>query len=73
MSREAEKKCSEERREFLGKSAYAAYATPAITAMLVDKASAAKSTNPGRGRVTPNPQGPYPTPPGANPDPGKPD
>jgi hypothetical protein len=33
----------EERRDFLRKSAYAAYATPVITALLVDKASAAAS------------------------------
>lgn len=33
----------EERREFLRKSVYAAYATPVITALLVNKASAAFS------------------------------
>ncbi|WP_291315482.1 hypothetical protein [Desulfuromonas sp.] len=33
----------EGRREFLRKSAYAAYATPIIMAILVDKANAAKS------------------------------
>lgn len=31
------------RREFLRKSAYAAYATPVITALLINKASAATS------------------------------
>ena len=33
------------RREFLRKSAYAAYATPVIAALLVEKASAAISRN----------------------------
>ena len=35
------------RRQFLKNSAYAAYATPIVLTMLVDKASAAKSWNPG--------------------------
>ena len=35
------------RRQFLKNSAYAAYATPVVLTMLVDKASAAKSWNPG--------------------------
>jgi len=34
------------RREFLRKSVYAAYATPVLTAMLVEQASAASSSNP---------------------------
>lgn len=42
----------EGRRDFLRKSAYAAYATPVIMAMLVNKASAAKSWNSGRGELT---------------------
>ncbi len=36
-----------ERREFLKKSLYAAYATPVIMSLLVEKASAAKSWDPG--------------------------
>jgi len=39
------------RRDFLRKSAYAAYATPVIVALLVDKASAAQSWNKGRGNL----------------------
>lgn len=38
------------RRAFLRKSLYAAYATPFIMALLVQKANAAQSWNPGRGR-----------------------
>ena len=38
---------NEKRRAFLRKSIYAAYATPVIMALLVDKASAAKSDRPG--------------------------
>ena len=37
-----------ERREFLRKSIYAAYATPLITALLVEEASAANSNSNGR-------------------------
>ncbi|PLX85058.1 MAG: hypothetical protein C0617_05035 [Desulfuromonas sp.] len=44
----------EGRRDFLRKSAYAAYATPVIMAMLVEKANAAKSWNPGRGNIPNN-------------------
>ena len=39
-----------ERREFLRKSIYAAYATPVIMSLLVDKANAAQSWNPGSGK-----------------------
>lgn len=42
----------EGRRDFLRKSAYAAYATPVIMAMLVNKASAAKTWNSGFGELT---------------------
>lgn len=44
----------ENRRDFLRKSAYAAYATPVIMAMLVEKASAGKSWNHGgqHGNIT---------------------
>ncbi|HFQ79976.1 MAG TPA: hypothetical protein ENK33_01215 [Desulfobacterales bacterium] len=40
----------EERREFLRKSLYAAYATPVIISLLVNKANAAESWNPGCGK-----------------------
>jgi hypothetical protein len=39
------KKPDSDRREFLRKSIYAAYATPIITALLVEEASAANSIN----------------------------
>jgi hypothetical protein len=42
----------EGRRDFLRTSMYAAYATPVIMAMLVNKASAAKSWNSGYGEIT---------------------
>jgi hypothetical protein len=46
-------KCSDKgRREFLKNSAYAACATPIVLSMLVDKASAAKSWNSGKGEIT---------------------
>lgn len=41
-----------DRRDFLRKSAYAAYATPIVLSMLVEKASAAKSWNSGKGELT---------------------
>ena len=47
-----------DRREFLKNSVYAAYATPIITALLVEEASAAASCPPGlvdRCRNDPNP------------------
>ena len=40
-STESKPSTDKSRREFLRKSAYAAYATPVITALLVNKASAA--------------------------------
>jgi len=53
MNEEQREHVSDEgRREFLRKSAYAAYATPVITSMLVEKASAAKSWNSGNGEIT---------------------
>lgn len=53
MKEQREKQVSEEgRRDFLRKSAYAAYATPVITGLLVEKASAAKSWNSGKGEIT---------------------
>lgn len=42
---EEERLDDEPRREFLRKSAYAAYATPVILAMLAEKAGACKSWN----------------------------
>ncbi len=44
----------QERRDFLKKSIYAAYTTPFIVSMLVDKANAAQSWNPGKGKRPPN-------------------
>ena len=38
------------RRDFLRKSAYAACATPVIMSLLVEKANAAQSWNPGMGK-----------------------
>jgi len=59
----------ESRREFLRKSAFAACATPVILSMLVEKASAAKSWNSGKGEIThtgsPPPNAPL------GPDPGR--
>ena len=42
------------RREFLRKSVFAAYATPLITALLVEEASAKNSGNPVDCNQTPN-------------------
>ena len=42
------------RRDFLRKSVYAACATPVIMALLVEKADAAQSWNPGFGRRPPD-------------------
>ena len=50
----------ERRREFLRKSAYAAYAAPVIMALLVEKASAAQSWNPGKGHQHHNNAPPQP-------------
>ncbi len=44
----------ERRRDFLRKSVYAAYATPVIMSMLVEKASAAQTWNPGKGVIPDN-------------------
>jgi hypothetical protein len=38
--------CDEQRREFLKTSMYAAYATPVIMSLLVEKANAGTSSNP---------------------------
>jgi hypothetical protein len=56
-----------ERREFLRYSAYAAYATPIVLSMLVEKASAAKSWNSGRGELTRTGSPPPNAPVGPNP------
>jgi len=65
-----QERTSEGRREFLRKSVYAAYATPVVTAMLVEKASASNSWNCSSGRftstgITPRniPVSPHPAPP----------
>ena len=42
------------RRDFLRKSVYAACATPVIMSLLVERADAAQSWNPGRGYRPPN-------------------
>jgi hypothetical protein len=47
-SNDDEKNHDADRREFLRKSIYAAYATPLITALLVEEASAKNSNNNGR-------------------------
>ena len=53
MSERKNNHCSDEsRREFLRKSAYAACATPIVLSMLVEKGSAAKSWNSGKGEIT---------------------
>jgi hypothetical protein len=44
----------EARRDFLRKSVYAACATPVIMTLLVERADAAQSWNPGRGHRPPN-------------------
>ena len=46
----------EERRRFLKKSVFVAYATPVIMSLLVDNANAAKSWNPGKGTIAPKPK-----------------
>jgi hypothetical protein len=52
------------RRDFLKKSAYTAYATPIVYSLLVEKASAAQSWNSGRGEcnhtASHDPVGPNP-------------
>ncbi len=69
--REEERLDNESRREFLRTSAYAVYATPIILSMLVEKASAAKSWNSGRGEIT-GPATPKPPDGGTvGPDPGR--
>jgi len=45
---------AKERRDFLRKSVYAACATPVIMTLLVERADAAQSWNPGRGYRPPN-------------------
>lgn len=44
-SGQAEKNCDAQRREFLRKSLYTAYATPVIMSLLVEKASAQFSSD----------------------------
>lgn len=64
---EKEKDNSMDRRDFLRTSVYAAYATPIVLTMLVDKASAAKSWNSGRGELTRTGSPPPNAPVGPNP------
>ena len=54
-AKEKKTKTSMDRREFIKKRAYTAYATPIVLSMLVEKASAAKSWNPGKGELTHTP------------------
>jgi hypothetical protein len=69
--REEKRLDNESRREFLRTSAYAVYATPIILSMLVEKASAAKSWNSGKGEIT-GPATPKPPDGGTvGPDPGR--
>ena len=69
--REEKRLDNESRREFLRTSAYAVYATPIILSMLVEKASAAKSWNSGKGEIT-GPATPKPPNGGTvGPDPGR--
>jgi len=49
MEQQTNSKFYEERREFLKKSMYVAYATPVIMTMLVDKANATQSWCPDKG------------------------
>ena len=42
------------RRDFLRKSVYAACATPVIMSLLVERADAAQSWNPGKGKIPDN-------------------
>jgi hypothetical protein len=62
-------KQGQSRRDFLKTSAYAAYATPVIVSMLVQKANAAKSWNSGWGKLTDTGKAPHNAPLG--PDPGR--
>ena len=69
--REEKRLDNESRRDFLRTSAYAVYATPIILSMLVEKASAAKSWNSGKGEIT-GPATPKPPDGGTvGPDPGR--
>jgi len=45
---------SSERRDFLRRSIYAAYTTPLVVSLLVEKAGAAQSWNPGQGNQPDN-------------------
>jgi hypothetical protein len=67
MDEENVKKTGQTRRDFLRTSAYAAYATPVIVSMLVQKANAAKSWNSGWGRITPTGKAPHNAPLGPSP------
>jgi hypothetical protein len=65
--KEKKKDVAMDRRNFLRNSAYAAYATPIVLSMLVEKASAAKSWNSGKGELTKTGSPPPNAPVGPNP------
>ena len=67
MSEKENKTNGIDRRDFLRKSAYAAYATPIVISMLVHKASAAQSFNSGRGELNHTGNAPPNAPVGPNP------
>lgn len=69
MEEEKTTPAGQTRRDFLRTSAYAAYASPVIVSMLVQKANAAKSWNSGWGKITHTGKAPHNAPLG--PDPGR--
>jgi hypothetical protein len=69
MEEQETKPAGQSRRDFLRTSAYAAYASPVIVSMLVQKANAAKSWNSGWGKITETGKAPHNAPLG--PDPGR--
>jgi hypothetical protein len=62
MEEEKAKPAGQSRRDFLRTSVYAAYASPVIVSMLVQKANAAKSWNSGRGKITETGKAPHKAP-----------
>ena len=61
QNRQEMSEAAEARRDFLRKSVYAACATPVIMSLLVERADAAQSWNPGQGNIPDN-QGKEPNP-----------
>jgi len=49
-NQDSRSECDQSRRDFLRKSVYAAYATPVITALLVEQASAKASADDNKGQ-----------------------